>query len=112
MCNMSIKYSDRILFGTDIADRVLKEDPAITARRYHRCFQILETDETIDAGFFPPPGEERREIKGLALSVDVLEKIYYKNAVRLYPQVKEVLQRRGYAIEMEQMEKAEATRAL
>jgi len=106
-----IKYSDRILFGTDIADRVLKEDPAVTAKRYHRCFRILETDETIDAGFFPAPGEERRAVKGMALPVDVLEKIYYKNAVRLYPQVKDVLQRRGYTIQAEQMEKAEATDA-
>ena len=74
-----ITYSDRILFGTDIGDRVLTEDRAVTARRYHRCFQILETDETINAGFFPAPGGGKREFKGMALPVDVLEKIYYRN---------------------------------
>ena len=48
-----IRYSDRILFGTDIADQVLKKAPGVTARRYHRCFEILETDKTVAAGFFP-----------------------------------------------------------
>ena len=90
-----IKYSDRILFGTDISDQVLKEDPAVTAIRYHRCFRILETDEPIGAGFYPAPGEGAGEVRGMALPVEVLEKIYYKNAVRSYPQVKGVLQRRG-----------------
>lgn len=42
-----------------------------------------QTDRILNAGFFPPPGEERRDIKGLARPTDVLEKIYYKNAVRL-----------------------------
>ena len=94
-----IQYSDRILFGTDIADQVLKEGAAVTARRYHRCFEILETDKPISAGFFPPPGEGRKEMKGLALPMDVLEKIYYKNAVRLYPRVKGVLESMGYTVQ-------------
>ena len=94
-----IRYSDRILFGTDIADRPLDEQTMVTVRRYHRCFEILETDRILNAGFFPPPGGEKREIKGLALPVDVLEKIYYRNAVRLYPRVKEVLEALGYPLE-------------
>jgi predicted TIM-barrel fold metal-dependent hydrolase len=94
-----IKYSDRILFGTDIGDQPLREDPGITARRYHRCFEILETDKMVGAGFYPAPGEGRREFKGLALPIDVLENIYYRNAVRLYPRVKEVLTTRGYEVE-------------
>ena len=101
ICNRDflIRYSDRILFGTDIADQALKENPGVTARRYHRCFEILETDKTVAAGFFPAPGEGRKEVKGLALPMDVLENIYYKNAVRLYPRVKEVLEGRGYVLE-------------
>ena len=93
-----IRCSDRILFGTDIADQVLKEAPGVTARRYHRCFEILETDNTVAAGFFPAPGEGRKEVRGLALPIDVLENIYYKNAIRLYPRVKEVLEGMGYTL--------------
>ena len=45
-------------------------------------------------GFF-----SQNEIKGLALPKDVLEKIYYKNAMRIYPRVKQNLQQLGYSVE-------------
>jgi hypothetical protein len=32
-----------------------------STRRHYRCFQILETDKTVGAGFFPaPPRKERK----------------------------------------------------
>ena len=86
-----IKYSDRILFGTDISSQPRKDDPKQVAEQYMRCFKLLETDEIVKGGFF---GED--ETKGLALPQDVLEKIYYKNAARLYPRVKDVLKELGY----------------
>ena len=89
-----IKYSDRILFGTDISFQPLSNAPKQVAERYIRCFKLLETDETVKGGFFI--GEE--ETQGLALPVEVLEKIYYKNACRLYPRVKEALKELGYSI--------------
>lgn len=86
-----IEYADRIVFGTDISS--LSEEQADQyALRYWRVFRILETDEEVKGGFF---GWAR--IRGLALPRDVLEKIYYKNAMRLYPRVREQLQQLGYS---------------
>jgi hypothetical protein len=36
--------------------------------------------------------------RGLALPTDVLEKIYYKNAARIYPRIKEQLENLGYSV--------------
>ncbi|MFC1563046.1 amidohydrolase family protein, partial [candidate division KSB1 bacterium] len=92
--NFMIKYSDRILFGTDISNQTKGGQYIETAEKYNRCFQALETDKVLPSGFF---GD--REIKGIALPIDVLEKIYYKNAVKLYPRIKDVLTNLGYTVE-------------
>ncbi|MFC1563043.1 amidohydrolase family protein [candidate division KSB1 bacterium] len=89
-----IKYSDRILFGTDITSQTKDGNYKQVAEQYNRCFQILETDKIIPGGFF---GDT--ETHGLALPIDVLEKIYYKNAVKLYPRIKDVLKNLGYTVE-------------
>ncbi|MBN2315258.1 MAG: amidohydrolase family protein [Sedimentisphaerales bacterium] len=89
-----IKYADRILYGTDIGGQPKPGQYENVAEQYHRTFQLLETDHMIRGGFF---GET--ETKGLALPEDVLKKIYYQNAVRLYPRVKDVLIQLGYSIE-------------
>ena len=60
--------------------------PERMAERYHRCFQLLETDEMVQGSFF----DDQKERRGLALPRDVLEKIYYRNALRIYPRLKEV----------------------
>lgn len=88
-----IEWSDRIVFGTDIGRLA---DIAAAKRcvdQYHRCFRILETDETIEGSFFG--GEP---VRGLALPSEVLEKIYYKNAARIYPRIKDQLVRLGYLV--------------
>jgi len=88
-----IEWSDRILFGTD-AGRWSDADGDVShAERYSRCFRMLETDELVEGGFF-----SMNEAKGLALPRDVLEKIYFKNAVRIYPRVGEHLRKLGYTI--------------
>lgn len=89
-----IEYADRILYGTDNGRMTDPEKAGHYAQRYFRSFQILETDETVPGSFF-----EEKEIKGLALPKEVLEKIYYKNAARIYPRVKEQLQKLGYSVE-------------
>ncbi|MBN2129431.1 MAG: amidohydrolase family protein [Sedimentisphaerales bacterium] len=89
-----IEYADRILFGTDIGRW---DNPARTegyAQQYWRAFRILETDETVPGGFF-----SRNEIRGLALPREVLAKIYYQNAMKTYPRVKDQLNKLGYAVE-------------
>jgi len=79
-----IEYADRILFGTDIGRWEADEESRNRALAYMRCFRILESDEMVDGSFF---GD--KPIKGLNLPREVLEKIYYKNALRLYPRVSE-----------------------
>lgn len=46
----------------------------------------LAIDQMIKGVFF-----SGRQTRGFALPVDVLEKIYYRNAARLYPRVEDVL---------------------
>lgn len=91
--NFMIKYSDRILFGTDINPKSGSVEKY--AEGYHRCFQALETDNVLPGGF----SSLKREIKGIILPMDVLEKIYYKNVVKIYPRVKDVLKNLGYETE-------------
>jgi hypothetical protein len=79
-----IEYADRILFGTDIGRWEANEETKNRAIAYMRCFRILETNEIVAGGFF---GEDAT--RGLNLPREVLEKIYYKNALRIYPHVSE-----------------------
>jgi len=73
-----IRYQDRIYFGTDM--------PA-SADMYRFYFRFLETFDE----FITPPDYDgtfdryRWCVHGLGLPDDVLEKIYYKNALRLIP---------------------------
>jgi hypothetical protein len=89
-----INYSDRILFGTDVGRWQDEEETVRTAAAYDRCFRILETDQTVEGGFFG-----RRPIKGLNLPPEVLEKIYYRNAVRIYPHLRATMIDLGYTVE-------------
>jgi len=89
-----IKYADRILYGTDIGGQPGAGRHDQVAGMYFRSFQLLETDNTIRGGFFG-----QTETQGLALPADVLKRIYYQNAARLYPRVKGVLRRLGYKVE-------------
>jgi predicted TIM-barrel fold metal-dependent hydrolase len=70
-----LKYQDRIMFGTDTApDR----------DAYRMYYRFLETDDE----YFDCAGGHHRQgfwmIYGLFLPKDVLEKIYHKNAERLF----------------------------
>lgn len=89
-----IKYADRILYGTDIGGQPKEGQYERTAQMYFRSFQLLETDKIIEGGFFSDT-----KTQGLALPEDVLNKIYYQNAARLYPRVKDTLIQLGYLLE-------------
>jgi predicted TIM-barrel fold metal-dependent hydrolase len=71
-----IKYQDRIMFGTDNGmDEVM----------YRNHFRWLETaDESFDYWGYPAQG--RWKIYGMELPDAVLEKIYHKNAERIFGQ--------------------------
>ncbi len=82
-----VRWQDRILFGTDM--------PA-SAQMYRCYFRFLET---FDECFFPPDYDgtfDRRRwgICGIGLPRLVLAKIYYRNAVRIIPGLKDDLAER------------------
>ncbi len=88
-----IEYSDRILYGTDIG--IIKNESEVPEyiNRYARTFRMLETDERVEGGFFG-----MNPAKGLNLPKDVLEKIYYKNALGIYPGIKDKMNSLGYIV--------------
>ena len=88
--SLFLEFSDRIMFGTDIG-RINKSSVEGIAERYAKSFRILETDDVVKGGYF---GND--DIKGLNLPKEVLEKIYYKNAVRIYSGLNERMKKFGY----------------
>ena len=73
------KYQDRILFGTDASP-----DPDM----YRNHFRWLETaDEYFDYWGYPAQG--RWKIYGMQLPDSVLEKVYHRNAERIFAQFKD-----------------------
>jgi hypothetical protein len=81
-----VEYADRIMFGTDkgpITTSAIRSN----VNSYARFFQILETEDEITG---------RNSMKGLNLPKDVLEKIYYKNAMKLYPGLSQRMASLGY----------------
>ena len=84
-----IQYADRILYGTDEGIYTNKSTIPSHANSYARTFQTLETDE-LSTGRNPTPG--------LNLPKEVLEKIYYKNALKLYPGLADRMRSLGYKI--------------
>ena len=83
--DLYIEYQDRVLYGTD-AGRINENEIDSIADRYAKTFAILETDQTVIGGYF---GD--KPVQGLNLPKEVLEKIYYKNALRLYPGLKQAM---------------------
>jgi predicted TIM-barrel fold metal-dependent hydrolase len=74
--DLFLKYQDRVMFGTD---------NGVSEEMYRNNFRWLETsDEYFD--YWGAPGQGRFKIAGLALPNEVLEKIYHKNAERLFSQ--------------------------
>ena len=88
-----LKHQDRVLFGTDVGVGVRprelmfgsngKEPPTLAdgERFYESVYRYLETeDQDIPS---PTPIQGRWTIDGVGLPREVLEKIYYKNALTL-----------------------------
>jgi uncharacterized protein len=68
-----LRYQDRILFGKD----------AYSVPEYHVYFRLLETDDD----YFDPIRKYHGiwKLYGLQLPDEVLKKLYYKNALRIFP---------------------------
>src|SRR5438552_4770536 len=74
-----LKYQDRIMFGTD---------NGMEEEMYRNHFRWLETaDEYFDYWGYPAQG--RWKIYGMELPDSVLEKVYHKNAERIFAQFKD-----------------------
>jgi hypothetical protein len=89
-----IEWADRIMFATDIGRWAEAEETDYHVQRYYQAFQILETDQLVKGSFF---GDDA--VEGLSLPREVLEKIYFRNAMRIYPKVKDVMIKLGYKID-------------
>ena len=73
-----LKFQDRIMFGTD---------NEVTEDMYRNHFRWLETDDEY-FDYWGYPGQGRWKIYGMALPDSVLEKIYHRNAERVFSQFK------------------------
>jgi uncharacterized protein len=73
--NFFMKYQDRILFGKD----------TWSVPEYGFYFRMLETEDE----YFPPLRKYHAfwNMYGLGLPDEVLKKIYYKNALKIFPQI-------------------------
>ena len=84
--DLYMEYQDRLLFGTD-GGRVGDDNMVnYISGRYANFFAILETNQVVSSGYFG-----NNPTKGLDLPREVLEKVYYKNALKLYPGLKEAM---------------------
>ncbi len=92
--NFIMEYSDRLLYGTDAKGVQSEEALHDYIERYSRTFQMLETDQMVEGGFFG-----MNPARGLNLPKDALEKIYYKNALNIYPGLKKRMDELGYAVQ-------------
>jgi predicted TIM-barrel fold metal-dependent hydrolase len=88
-----IEWAERIMFATDIGRWNGEEETADQVRRYFQAFQILETDQLVNGSFFG-----NKVVEGLSLPREVLEKIYFRNAMKVYPGVKDAMIKLGYNI--------------
>jgi predicted TIM-barrel fold metal-dependent hydrolase len=74
------EFQDRVMFGTD---------NSFEADMYQNYFRWLETDDEY-FDYYDAPAQGRWKIYGLALPDNVLEKIYHRNADRLFKEFKGV----------------------
>jgi hypothetical protein len=84
-----IQYQDRILFGTDVFGA------GATAEAFLNERKLLETREVTNGLHRGPT------LEGFNLPDSVLNHIYYWNAARLIPRVRQVLEARGFKIGFE-----------
>jgi len=75
-----IEYQDRVLYGSDFSRPTENTNLENFSRQYAVHFAILESDQIINTGY-----RNNKPVQGLNLPREVLEKIYYKNALKLYP---------------------------
>jgi predicted TIM-barrel fold metal-dependent hydrolase len=93
-----IRHADRLVFGTDIgaSSNFDLNRLSRSVQEYAGTFAMLETNERVPESFFLS-GSTRWPTKGLELPSEVLEAVYYKNALRIYPGLEEMMNQLGYS---------------
>lgn len=86
-----LKYKDRLLYGTDGNPGYSKLE------HYQQSFDVLESSRRDLRGFFGG-GLTNEFVRGLDLPNNALNYIYWWNAARLIPKVRESLAGLGYAV--------------
>ncbi|MFC1586110.1 amidohydrolase family protein [Fibrobacterota bacterium] len=86
-----IDYKDRLLFASDWSE-------GIAAGTWNSLRELLETDNVLDIFWGRTGDDPSQELAGLELPLDVLNHIYYWNASRLIPGVKDRLMNLGYEL--------------
>ncbi len=84
------KYSDRILWGTDLSfgGQNRSEIPRYYYTRYLTYQALLETNvRNLPLPFPDPENNNETKINGLDLPIEVLEKIYWKNAEKFFNKI-------------------------
>ena len=81
-----IEYKDRFIFGSDFGGRIENKVEAFASN-----LALLETDLMIPGDITGVARDNGLIVKGLNLPKEILEYIYYKNAVKLYPGLKELM---------------------
>jgi len=91
-----IQYQDRLCWSLDMTIKESSQPISYFINHLGEWFRFLETDDV----FGENVSHDKKPLKGLNLPREVLEKIYYKNALRIYPEkLKESMKRLGYAVE-------------
>ena len=95
-----IKYADRLLFGTD--NIVSHKTAEVPVKRWAgvRAFQFewLETANQLDPTKIWNTQKQADAVPGLNLPRSALEKIYWQNAARIIPHVREGMAALGYSL--------------
>jgi hypothetical protein len=74
-------HQDRIVWGSDNVAALTEKTATSFRKKYVDWFRFLETDEVLS----DVTTANKQPMRGLGLPREVLERIYYRNALRLYP---------------------------
>jgi predicted TIM-barrel fold metal-dependent hydrolase len=98
-----IKYQDRIMYGTDRSGGLIgrngkaatpediEKSKSLILYRHDLFFRYYATDEEIPWGNYiysdKPQPKPTYTVRGLALPKEVLDKVFYKNAIMWFPEI-------------------------
>ena len=91
-----LTYQDRLFWSMDVSVSANQSSLSYIIKFAGDWFRFLETDDVFGENLT----NNKKPMKGLNLPREVLEKLYYKNAIRLYPEkLKESMKRLGYQVD-------------